>query len=218
MPVSSANVVAVNPSELAAERYRALVRQLGEEAGHHYGWKSQVARLLNVHPSYITRIANGEDVSVGAEAVDRAMKALDLAPRFFYEPHLVHAHYTNHQVGELSTAGPITSHVNAGDYQRTLSDLEQRAERLLQLGTSGAFTDAHAAEARDLAERVMRLPLVRWARRTLEEATAMDSADASERIERLEDLSMSAITLAQSVRLLANPTGKRVRRPDPPPK
>lgn len=69
---------------LAAERYTALITQLGAELGEKRGWKSEVARRLGVRPAYVSMLASGARVSVGRRAIDLAIARLGIDRSFFY--------------------------------------------------------------------------------------------------------------------------------------
>ena len=69
-----------------SRRYRELVLRLGQERGQRWGWKTEVARLLKVDPSLISRVAENEDVSIGRDVLTRATEALGLPPNFFFDP------------------------------------------------------------------------------------------------------------------------------------
>lgn len=67
-----------------SERYVTLIKMLGASMGHRHGWRAEVARQLGIHGSYITRLLNGERVTVGREYVDRAIGKGLASPDFFY--------------------------------------------------------------------------------------------------------------------------------------
>ncbi len=69
----------------ASARYIALVDELGRELEHRYGWASEVARRLGVHQTMISMLHNRTRVSVGGEAVAKAIEALKLEPGYFYD-------------------------------------------------------------------------------------------------------------------------------------
>jgi len=71
---------------VAAQQYRKLVRQLGRDRGERRGWKADVARLLKVHPSYISKVIAGEIHEVGADVIKRAIDATDVDGTFFFDP------------------------------------------------------------------------------------------------------------------------------------
>lgn len=71
--------------DLPSRRYRDLVAQLGEERARRRGWKSEVARLLDVHPSHISRIVGGTQ-EIGRDAINRACSRLGLSEDFFTTP------------------------------------------------------------------------------------------------------------------------------------
>lgn len=72
-------------SDLATERYLRLIDQLADTRGRVYGWKSDVARTLGVSPAYINQLASGKKARVGAKAVNAAVAALGIDPRFFFD-------------------------------------------------------------------------------------------------------------------------------------
>ncbi len=71
--------------ERASRRYRALVEQLGEEAGHAHGWKTRVAERLGVTPGYISKVLRGNATAVTVGTLDKATASLRISPRFFFE-------------------------------------------------------------------------------------------------------------------------------------
>ncbi len=71
-------------ASLASERYALLVNQLGEDRKFARGWKTDVARLLDVHQTYITKIHSGERQVIGHERIEHAITALSLSPDWFY--------------------------------------------------------------------------------------------------------------------------------------
>lgn len=78
-----------------AERYDALIRQLGEEVGTKRGWIAHVARRLGVSPSYVSMIVNGTRAGVGVEAIESAIARLGLKREFFYGTGAI-SHYRNY--------------------------------------------------------------------------------------------------------------------------
>lgn len=71
--------------EIAADRYAALIEQMGAELGFERGWKSRVARLLGVHRSYVSKISAGDRSGIGHTVITRAVANLGIAPAFFYQ-------------------------------------------------------------------------------------------------------------------------------------
>lgn len=78
----------MQPLELATARYRSLVRQLAEERGHRRGWKKDVAELLGVHATYLSRLDSEPELVLGADAIRRAIDRLRLREPFFFNPEL----------------------------------------------------------------------------------------------------------------------------------
>src|SRR5687768_9725897 len=70
----------------ATERYRQLVMELGAAMGSRYGWKCAVARRLDVHPSYISKVVAGELNCVGFEVLERAVECIGVEPSYFVCP------------------------------------------------------------------------------------------------------------------------------------
>jgi hypothetical protein len=81
-----ANIADVTAStERASRRFLQLIEELGkEERAPEHGWKSRVARRMNVDPSYISILARSVRVAVGAESVEKAITALRLHRDYFY--------------------------------------------------------------------------------------------------------------------------------------
>jgi hypothetical protein len=65
------------------ERYALLIRMMGETRDMAYGWKSSVSAALDVHPSLITRVTQGDLKNVGPEAVLKAIVQARVHPDFF---------------------------------------------------------------------------------------------------------------------------------------
>lgn len=73
----------------AALRYRDAVNQIGEQHRFSRGWKTAAAKLLGVHPSYISKVADGKVTQVGTDVVEKAIAAgFD---REFFAPDTRHA-------------------------------------------------------------------------------------------------------------------------------
>jgi len=68
----------------AAERYIALVKQLGEAQGKRRGWQTDVAKRLGVHRSFISRVVRGDRSGVSSGVIEKAIFGLNLQPDFFY--------------------------------------------------------------------------------------------------------------------------------------
>ncbi len=76
--------VPTDTGELAHRRFVQLVQELGREAKHSRGWKSEVARRIGVHPSHLSRIISGKR-QVGPETLSRAADQLGISLDFFAE-------------------------------------------------------------------------------------------------------------------------------------
>lgn len=93
-----------NSAARASQRYLKLIEELGRERGGERGWIPSVARQLGVDQSHIWRLVNQERVSVGAEALEKAMRRLRLSSDYFFgrtEP----TSYRDY-VGAAGGAGP----------------------------------------------------------------------------------------------------------------
>lgn len=75
--------VSNSPNEVAALRMRALLARIEEEEGERRGWQSEVARILGLHPSYVSRILGGSMQSLGPLAVARVIRGAEIDPVFF---------------------------------------------------------------------------------------------------------------------------------------
>lgn len=82
--------------DFPSRRYRELVERLGRERQHVHGWKSDVARALDVHPSLISRVMSDAGAMVGRDVIGRAVQRLGLDPRLFFDPHFAEADTAEH--------------------------------------------------------------------------------------------------------------------------
>lgn len=71
-------------SERAAARYVRLVQEIGRELGMRHGWKSEVARRLDVDQSYLSRLLSRERTSVGVEKIQQAVRRMRISHEYFY--------------------------------------------------------------------------------------------------------------------------------------
>ena len=81
------------PQARAAERYQALIEQLGDELGKPWGWKSAVARKLGVRQPYVGMILSGKRAGIGMDAVERAIARLGIRREFFFGDFAETPHY-----------------------------------------------------------------------------------------------------------------------------
>lgn len=186
-----------------SDRYRSLVRQLGEERDFRYGWRSEVARLLSVHPSYVSRIAGGEEVRVGADAVARAAEALGLAPRFFHDETLQDPHYRRFVAGQPQPLGEVL--VTDADVDASHAEwarLYELATASLDLGRRENEETIAAAQA--LCSAVLGLRIFRYARTIAKHCEELASEVSPERRrELIETISVQAEVLGLQVRKTA---------------
>lgn len=205
--MSCDNVVAMAPFNTPSDRYRSLVRQLGEERDFRYGWRSEVARLLEVHPSYISRIASGEEVNVGKDAIERAMRGLEIASRYFYDDALTDPNYKRFttsagQAGQPTPLGEkLVSDADVAVEHAQWSALFELATRAIDLGR--AESDETIAAARKLAEAVLSLQMVRIARATMKHCDDLAKAPHDQRAELVEAVSVAGEVLGLAVRQTA---------------
>ena len=65
------------------DHFRRFITDVGELAGHRRGWKSELAEILGVHPSHITRVLDGTTKGLS----DRLMRSIcvrtGLDPAYF---------------------------------------------------------------------------------------------------------------------------------------
>jgi transcriptional regulator with XRE-family HTH domain len=92
----------------ATDRYALLIEQLSEAHGRRHGWKGKVAKQLDVHPTYVAKIARGERTQVSARVIERAKERLGLRSEFFTAPEA--QHYSQHVEG---TPGDLDSELQA---------------------------------------------------------------------------------------------------------
>lgn len=70
----------------AKRRFLRLIEELGtEEGAPGYGWKSRVARRLNLSQGYVNRLISKERVSVGADSIDKVVQRLRIDRKYFYD-------------------------------------------------------------------------------------------------------------------------------------
>lgn len=60
---------------VAAKRYGQLVAAIGDRLGYRRGWKTQAAKRLGVHPSFISKVSHGQVTFVGVEVLRKAVEA-----------------------------------------------------------------------------------------------------------------------------------------------
>lgn len=150
--------------DLASRRYVSLLKQLAAERGGRYGWKSEIARLLKVHPSYISQLVSGERQSVGKRAIERAEKGLGLSPRFFTveaSEELDYREFT--AVGEALSEPAGTMMLNMASKMR----LEEVGEAWAQISGQAHEVWAQSVPSADavnqLAQAVLDHPMVQLA-------------------------------------------------------
>lgn len=68
-----------------AARYIQLIRELAEEIGGER-WRSEAGRRLGVDSSYVSRLFDGERISVGNDAIERAISNMRINSQYFYGP------------------------------------------------------------------------------------------------------------------------------------
>ncbi len=68
--------------ELAQERFRQLIMDLGEELHRAHGWKRRVAERLEMNASHLSRVLNRR-MTVGGELLHRTARILDFDPRYY---------------------------------------------------------------------------------------------------------------------------------------
>lgn len=73
---------------LASARYQHLVVQLGMRLGHRRGWKAEVAADLDVTPGYISKVLGGTANAVSRATLAKAVRRLQLNPRYFVDADL----------------------------------------------------------------------------------------------------------------------------------
>lgn len=76
----------LGPRTTPADQFRKLVLQIGREADNRRGWKAELARKLEVHPSYISKVVAGEAREIGGDVISRACRAFDLDGSWFFDP------------------------------------------------------------------------------------------------------------------------------------
>lgn len=82
-----ANVWAMADGEpRPVRRYLALLNELLDERRGKHGAQSEVAELVGLDRSYMSRLANGQRVSVGIEKIEQAIQGLRLSPAYFFGP------------------------------------------------------------------------------------------------------------------------------------
>lgn len=149
--------------DLPSRRYALLVRQLAEERERKYGYKSQIARLLGVHPSYIRQIEDGEQ-RIGEHTIKRAVERLGLHPEYFTNEALGNEpSYRDFQI--RPPAGPDRP-VPAETGARARAAAHALVAHAEQVSAAAAVADAAwFAEVHDLATHVLALEPVEWSLR-----------------------------------------------------
>ncbi len=159
----------------ASRRYRDLVEQLGDERGRKHGWKAEVADLLGVDASFITKTLGGKVKNIGAGTVMRAASALGLDTKFFSAPGDAPVLYRSFLSGS-KPFGPLVQHPT----QAALLDFA---------GLLRALWDEDAEVERQLPAMVLSSQIV-----ALAEA-ALDPASSDERRSRAASNLHGAITV-----------------------
>ncbi len=72
-----------------SRKYGELIRKIGQDLRFKRGWKANAARLLEVTPSYVSKIVSGAQFRVGPDAIERAVRSLNLDPSYFGDPRAV---------------------------------------------------------------------------------------------------------------------------------
>lgn len=67
----------------SAERLKMIIEQLGAQSGLQHGWRNEVAEVMGIHRSYVTKILSNERASVGRNVVRRVCERLSLSPEYF---------------------------------------------------------------------------------------------------------------------------------------
>lgn len=156
----------------ASQRYIDLVSELAEQLKHRRGWKSEVARRLGVHPSFVSRIAEGKVQSIGVDIIERAMERLGLPRSFFFEPDFGSPAEAAVRMSELAlrerarapapgldAAAPFGS-AKDDRHRKRLRELQARFE---ELAGKGALDAVDAAFANELADLILNTDAVQAA-------------------------------------------------------
>ncbi len=69
--------------DLAQQRFRQIISDMGAELGHVHGWKRTVAQRLGIAPSHLSRIIAGK--RVGVATLHRVADDLSVDPVYFAE-------------------------------------------------------------------------------------------------------------------------------------
>jgi len=152
---ASASVASAPIADLPSRRYRVLVEQLAGERGHRYGWKSEVARILGISAAYVNQIDAGKKAHAGAVSIGRALEALNLNERFFYDPTLGDApSYTDHvRTEEVSTRSASAHSVT---FWRRVHEASRRLDAAVRAHATAPGNDP-AAVAQALGVVVVRM-------------------------------------------------------------
>ena len=196
-----------------AERYAQLINELGEQMAHRYGWKAATARILQVHPSYISKVLKGEINSIGGEVIGKAVQALSLNPDFFmdegaeakarHHSEFVIAAEAERKNTALREANPLAPESIYGPEFREVKSALLRfySSADYQQTAAGTRTEFDIYEARKLAEAVLALPLVAAARDIIERA-AGDHASVGSALVLAKHVSSLVMLVDREQRLL----------------
>lgn len=162
--------------DLGSKRYVQLVQQLGDERGRRYGWRSEVARLLDVHPSYVSRIAAGEQTTIGRDAIERAIEHVGLPASYFAgvgpDDYRKHLQTFNSSGQPLARTDRTTGGFRVGRVRDEWDALDDAAQRF------DGLASPTLEEATALAKHVLSIQLINDARVVLERAANGQDEDA----------------------------------------
>jgi transcriptional regulator with XRE-family HTH domain len=91
--------------DVATERFRLMVEQMGQEEGHAYGWKAKVARRLGLKTAHLSMIMGGKR-SAGMSVVRKAIERLGVDSSFFHGEFAEPPHYKAFLSGTPSVERP----------------------------------------------------------------------------------------------------------------
>lgn len=158
-----------------SERYALLVRQLGEDRGFLRGWKSEVAKILDVHPSYVAKVHSGERSVIGLDRIEHAIKELSLDPEWFYS-------YPDHFEMNLEkkprwndwVRTPREASFEPETFTMELEPVHDSPKTLVWLNpllecvrTEQSVPSRRLEARRKLAEEILRIPVFRLAQQVL---------------------------------------------------
>ena len=146
-------------------RYASLVKQLGRERSETYGWKAEVATLLGVDASYISRVGKTRGVSV--ETIERAIRGLRLRREFFHDP----------AIPDDSDYREFLEEPGGGSTDSTSwRDLEAFAARAIEGASARSASKERAAIAKRLGEELIDAVMGHPAALVYEDVSALRSA------------------------------------------